>query len=337
MKILFASHLFAPSVGGIETVGRLLAAEFVRAGHEVRVATRTRGETEHSWPILRDPGPGRLLQLTRWADLAFHNNISLRFAWPLLVMRKPWVIAHHTWIARADGTRALPERLKFSLLRRAGNVAVSQAIAGVLPVSASVIPNPYDAEVFYRRKEIPKDHELVFAGRLVSDKGVDTLLKALAILSERGPRPLLTIAGNGPERSVLEGMARELGLRAQVRFAGVHTPVELALLLNRHRVLIVPSRWNEPFGLTALEGIACGCEVIASSGGGLPSAAGECGVTFPNGDAAALARAIEERLLHPRPGPAFAQLAEAHLKKHQPAAAAEAYLNLFARSIACKA
>ncbi|HEX8330874.1 MAG TPA: glycosyltransferase [Hymenobacter sp.] len=57
--------------------------------------------------------------------------------------------------------------------------------------------------------------------------------------------------------------------------------------LNRHRFQFIPSVWEEPFGIVALEGIACGLIPIASDGG-LPDAIGEAGVTFKRGQLAAL-------------------------------------------------
>ena len=106
MKILLSSHFFHPSVGGIEEVSRNLAHEFMRAGHEVKVVTYTRESDDADFPfsIHRRPGPLELLRLVEWCDVFFHNNISLRTAWPLLLHTRPWVVAHHTWIARVDGS-----------------------------------------------------------------------------------------------------------------------------------------------------------------------------------------------------------------------------------------
>jgi glycosyltransferase involved in cell wall biosynthesis len=58
--------------------------------------------------------------------------------------------------------------------------------------------------------------------------------------------------------------------------------------LNQHEIMVVPSRWREPFGLVALEGLACGCVVLASDGGGLPDAVGSAGLLFRRGEQADL-------------------------------------------------
>lgn len=329
MKILLCSYRYAPSVGGIETVSRLLAIEFAAAGHEVRTVTQTAATMADSKRVYRRPVLREFFQEVRWAEVVFHNNVSLRYAWPLLFVQKPWVVAHHTWLRRPNGARGLADRVKERWIRRAENISISTAIAKSLPVSSRVIPDPYDASVFHMRRDIERNGELIFVGRLVSDKGVDVLLNALKLLQAQGIRPKLTIVGDGPERPLLEQFVAEKNLAAQVRFLGQRQGRELNHLLHQHRVLVVPSRWEEPFGIVALEGIACGCAVIGTQGGGLPSAVGPCGVTVPNGDANSLAQAIAAMLADEGARRACLVRAEQHLKLHHPANVAEKYLAVF--------
>jgi glycosyltransferase involved in cell wall biosynthesis len=122
---------------------------------------------------------------------------------------------------------------------------------------------------------------------------VEVLLAALGHLAERGLLPRLTIAGDGPEREPLAAQARALGIAEQIDFLGSRQGEEVVRLLNAHRILVVPSRYDEPFGIVALEGIACGCLVIGSRGGGLKEAIGRCGLTFANGDSRELADLLE--------------------------------------------
>jgi glycosyltransferase involved in cell wall biosynthesis len=145
---------------------------------------------------------------------------------------------------------------------------------------------------------------------------VDILLEALGLLAGVGLAPRLTVVGEGPERPELEGQARRLGIADRVELLGTRTGEELVRLLNRHRVLVVPSRYNEPFGIVALEGIACGCVVLGSEGGGLPEAIGPCGFTFRNGDAADLARVLAPLLRDPGAGRALLEAAPEHLAAH---------------------
>ena len=141
-----------------------------------------------------------------------------------------------------------------------------------------------------------RDLDIVFVGRLVSDKGVTDLIDALGQLGQAGFRPRLSIVGDGPERPAILTRVGELGLGPQVTFTGIKLGSDLARFVARHRVLAVPSRWAEPFGIVALEGIACGCVVVGTSLGGLPEAIGPCGVTVPNADTSAMARALRSLL-----------------------------------------
>lgn len=307
------SHVFAPGIGGTETVGRLLAEEFSLQGHDVRVITRTSGDSTHPFPVARIPGIVESLKLTRWAEVVFHNNISVRAAWPLMFYRRPWVVSYQTWVVG---------RLKRAVLGRASHISISRAVADSLPVKSRIIGNPYDANLFYVRRNIPRDRDLILVGRLVSDKGCDLFLEALEILEEQGVRPEATVVGDGPEREALE---RRAGGR--VRFTGALTGEALATELNRHRVLVIPSRWNEPFGVVALEGIACGCVAVGSSGGGLAEAIGPCGRTFANGNARELAGVLREVLISD--AASFTRHAEAHLKEHHPSVVAQKYLEVF--------
>ncbi|HSS47969.1 MAG TPA: glycosyltransferase family 4 protein, partial [Thermoanaerobaculia bacterium] len=123
--------------------------------------------------------------------------------------------------------------------------------------------------------------------------------------------------GDGPEKPALESQARRLGIGERVRFLGSRHGEEIVRLLNAHRILVEPSRYDEPFGIVALEGIACGCLVIGSRGGGLKEAIGPCGLTFDNGDAAGLAEVLERVLADPyyfHPAP---EAVAEHLAQHR--------------------
>jgi len=181
--------------------------------------------------------------------------------------------------------------------------------------------------------EIPRDRDLVFLGRLVSAKGVDLLLEALAELKRQGITAGLTVIGEGPEEENLREQTKQLGLEDQVDFAGAKFDEDLARMLNAHLILVVPSRWQEPFGIVALEGIACGCVVIGSEGGGLKDAIGPCGVTFPNGDVKALTRALEDSLSRGDELDEYREHAESHLAWHSTERIAGEYLKVFARAL----
>lgn len=332
MKILFSTRAFLPLLGGLEIVTAQLAEELSRLGHDVVVLTTTPGDGTDAFPfrVVRQPRALETLRWVRWCDVVHQPNLSLRGIWPWLLAWRPWVVSHHSWYRQGDGRIAWQDHLKRRLLRYVNaSVAVSRAMAGDLVPRPLVIPNAYQDRLFRRLPGVERSEDLVFVGRLVSDKGVDVLLDALGLLAADGLRPRLSIVGSGPDRPALEEQARCLGLAGQVRFLGARTAGELVRLLNQHRILVAPSRYREPFGVVALEGIACGCAVVGSADGGLVDAMGPCGRTFPNGDAAGLARVLAELLRDPEKVRELLARAPEHLALHSGERIARMYADLF--------
>jgi glycogen synthase len=328
IKILLSSYRFAPDLGGIEIVSDILAREFAAAGHEVRVITKTAEEDRkpRSFQVFRCPRTVDLWRHIRWCDVLFQNNVSLWSLWPALVLLKPWLVVHQTWITRTDGSLGWQDILKRRLLHFGRAASISRSIAESVGGNGDVVPNPYRDDLFRLHATARRENDLVFVGRLVSDKGVDLLLNALHILKQGGIRPRLTVIGSGPEETALRKLTADLALTYQVEFVGSKAGEDLVTALNMHRILVVPSRWAEPFGVVALEGIACGCVVIGSSEGGLPDAMGPCGITFPNGDANSLAAAIKTVLTNPEIQPRLLAGREQHLNRHRSRLIAERYL-----------
>jgi glycogen synthase len=335
MKILIYSPLFYPSIGGLETIISTLAHEFTYLGHEVKLVSKTPEIDYKNFPfeVIRRPSPQKLLKLTSWCDVFFQGCVSLKGILPLLMIPKPLVVTHQTWYRRCDGSLNWQDHLKNFVTRFATNIPVSHALAESLSTPFTVIPNSYQEKTFYEIPEVTRDKELVFLGRLVSDKGANLLLDAMAQLKSMGLTPKLTIIGSGPEESRLRQQVQDLEIFHQVHFAGVQVEHELARLLNGHQIMVVPSLWNEPFGIVALEGIACGCVVVGSEGGGLKDAIGPCGVTFPNSNVELLTQTLFDLLTHPEKLITYRQKAAEHLARHTSKAIAKAYLDVFERVI----
>ena len=127
----------------------------------------------------------------------------------------------------------------------------------------------------------------------------------------------------------MQKQAADLGLSQHVHFIGKLDKKELAIAYNQHQVNVIPSRWEEPFGLVAIEGLACACIPIAAAVGGLPEAVGPCGILFPKGEPLALAKAIETMLQSPELQEKYREGAPLHLAKHQPLRVAQQYIDLF--------
>jgi glycosyltransferase involved in cell wall biosynthesis len=108
-----------------------------------------------------------------------------------------------------------------------------------------------------------------FVGRLVSVKGAEVLIRAMKNLLLRIPDARLLIAGEGPDKSILQKCVRELGLTQCIEFLGYVPNENLDSLWRVADVLAVPSLWEEPFGIVAAEALAAGVPVVATRGGGL--------------------------------------------------------------------
>jgi glycosyltransferase involved in cell wall biosynthesis len=320
MRFLIVSYAFLPSLGGQETASLALAEELVRCGHQVEIVTAMPAgrRPEPPFAVYHRPSPLKLLALHARADAVIHNGLSMRFFWPLLLVPRRWLVIH-----LIDRRLSALHRLALLFAR---NVAVSDYIARTLPVKARTIPNSYRTDVFGLTNEGSRRFDLAFLGRLVSDKGPMLLLQALALLQAKGLQPATVVIGSGEEEGALRAFAAQHAL--PVEFAGAKFGPELAALLNQARILVVPSIWQEPFGIVALEGIACGCAVVGSDGGGLPEAIGPCGITFPNGDADALAGAIARLMGDTGLLQSLRDAAPAHLARHTPQAIVDRYLDV---------
>jgi glycosyltransferase involved in cell wall biosynthesis len=139
----------------------------------------------------------------------------------------------------------------------------------------------------------------VFIGRLVSTKGVDILLDAAHELSDKGLRFRLVIAGEGPERGVLEQKCKQLELGQKVAFVGYLADSGVESLLRDATAVVMPSLAGEVFGLVAAENMMRGRVVIVPQGGSLAEVVGETGFTFAAGEARSLAACMEKVLRSP--------------------------------------
>jgi glycosyltransferase involved in cell wall biosynthesis len=142
---------------------------------------------------------------------------------------------------------------------------------------------------------------IVFAGRLVREKGVDVLVRAFSTVVRELPEARLLLAGDGPERDRIRALI-DAGLSANVTVLGQTPHGELERISEKAWVQVVPSLFDEPFGIVATESMMRGTAVVASRSGGLAEIVGDgqTGLLVPPGDPAALAGALIE-LLSNRP------------------------------------
>ena len=128
-----------------------------------------------------------------------------------------------------------------------------------------------------------------YVGRLVTEKGVATLLDAARLLKARKCRFRVKIIGDGPEREALQKLASSASLREEVSFEGFHTGSALHEALTGVSAIVMPSIWEEAGPLSPLEQMMQGRLVIGSDLGGLAEEIGDVGLRFDAGSSAALA------------------------------------------------
>ena len=138
--------------------------------------------------------------------------------------------------------------------------------------------------------DVPAEARVLLAvSRLTRQKGVDVAVRSLTSLDDD---TVLVVLGDGPERTALEQLARDLGVERRVFLPG-RVP-DVAAWLRRASVFVHPARW-EGFGLAVLEAMLAGLPVVATNVSSLPELVvdGETGILVRVDDAPALARAIE--------------------------------------------
>lgn len=217
----------------------------------------------------------------------------------------------------ADTSPAGRIAVEHAIVRRADRLIaqcpseLSELIAdyGAEPAKVAVIPSAVNTSVFRpvpraearRRIGLETDSPVVvYVGRMLPRKDVRNVVRALALLirERRENATLLLVGGESaepdaaatPEIGVLRSLAAELGIAEYVRFVGKRQADELRYYYCAGDVAVT-TPWYEPFGLTPLEGMACGRPVIGSAVGGIPFtiAGGETGYLVPPRNPVALA------------------------------------------------
>ena len=195
--------------------------------------------------------------------------------------------------------RVFSQRRRIAVMSRFKKIVVisefmkSRLVANGIPAERVEVKSPtvdvINATIGGQGSARPTDAiDLLYVGQLIRGKGVQLLLRAMAMM--KTPRTL-DVVGTGNMESKLKAMAEELGLGGRVRFNGFQrNPQDW---MRRASCVVVPSFWQEPYGLVAAEAVALGRKVVAFAIGGLPEACQGKATLVPPGDVAALADALE--------------------------------------------
>jgi glycogen synthase len=334
MRILYWVDAFPPLIGGVE----VLSGQFVRAlqrrGHEI-VVFSSRGNADlpdrmdfFGIPVHRFSFNKALLKRDLNLIKTIRNRtnelqadfqpdlVHLNFSAPSAFFhlfahragRLPCLETIHAFIEPASGQDSLHARILASV---DWVVGVSDAmlrdarrlVPEITPRS-SVIHNALEMPSL-EPAPLPFDcPSVLFAGRLVLEKGVDTAIDAFAAITNRFPNAHLVIAGDGPMRQNLEQRAIDFGISPKVKFLGWVDPEKMPALINSATIVVMPSRWEEPFGLVALQAAQMARPIVATSVGGLPEVVlnARTGLLVEKDNSAELANAIALLLDHPETG-----------------------------------
>lgn len=230
-----------------------------------------------------------------------HNGPQLM---PLIdTGRHQAVLYCHNFLLRSYGKREIERTLGSTSKIICVSNFLAETTASVLPAAIAsrirVVPNGVDCTFFSPRGADRDDgvFRVMFLGRMIPDKGADVLLHAIALLNRADVEVTLVGSHGFDPHAPLSPF--EVSLRAiaethqgGVRFIPTASRAVLPDLLRSSDVLVVPSRWPEPFGLTVTEGLASGLPVVASAVGGIPEALGDAGILVPPDDPRAMAHAL---------------------------------------------
>lgn len=236
----------------------------------------------------------------------------------------PVVLVLHNAASGMEGLRRPAERA--ALLRHVRAVAcVSdflrrdflEGLPAALAPRVHVLPNPHDPAAF-AAGAAPREALILFVGRLNAEKGADSFVAACARALPRLPGWRAAMVGD----AWFGGRADTpfvTALRAQAEAAGVAMLGYLdhgatLACMARAAIIVMPNRWEEPFGRVAQEALGAGAALVASRRGGLPEAAGEAALYADPDDPGAIAEAIQHLAIHSEERARRAEVGRAHLE-----------------------
>jgi len=243
------------------------------------------------------------------APLVFQTNQNIRKKYP-----PPF-----SWIEQLS-YRTCAAALAFS------EEARQVMLAKGLKRPSQVVPYGTDLGLFHPHEEsllretlgLGKRVVLGYMGRLVAEKGLDTLIEAVSLLRQQPLTEFVVlVVGAGAEESALKRLIEKKGLQDQFVFTGVVPHLEAGSYMSCMDIFVLPSRttptWKEQFGRVIIEAMACGIPVAGSDSGQIPILIRETGggLVFQEGNAEDLAEKLQELVNHPEKRAALGKAGQA--------------------------
>lgn len=228
-------------------------------------------------------------------DLIHCNTKFPAVAALLRPKRQPVVFTAHNWKlwegmkpewknSFASTVFKLDVRLEKFIAHKSERIlAVSEAmrrgIVGSTRISSrkvDVVSNAVDPDVFYP-ETTNRTRSILYVGRITAEKGIDTLIRAIPLVRKEASDARLVIVGpkkygleRGGYEEYLRHVVKKLRIEQHVTFAGTLSVNDLRKAYSQASVFCLPAVWQEPFGLTLIEAMACQTPVIGTSVGGIP-------------------------------------------------------------------
>ena len=262
--------------------------------------------------------------------------------WLVSGLGGPFVVTCHGTDVRLLDSPLFRALARGVLTKAAAVTTVSQFLAqdiarhvGSLPRPFMVAPMPVDVDAFATGEETPKADppRILYAGNLVAAKGVDVLIRALAVLAARGVTCRLKILGEGPARADLDTLARSLGVADRIDWSGFVPQDRMPAEYGAATVTVLLSRGKaEGLGLTLVEALCAGSAVVGTPAGGIPEVIldGRTGLLAREGDAEHLAEQLERLLTDDALRARLTEAGQAHVReRYAPATTARTFLDLY--------
>lgn len=365
MRVLLYSHHFGPGSGGLATFSDGLAGSLRSAGATVRIATATAktAAVERPWPVHWAVSAREIIRLCRWAEVVHMNGFRASVIGAAWLTRRPVVWTHHEysfcptglgWWRDRDRSFALPQC--WACLQDRGydrRAALRRIAATAARIVSRRLVSAHTTTTHYmqRRLKLPAasviplgvtvpsqlspattrhgEFTVIYVGRLIREKGVDVAIRAVAEARRQGATMRLEVVGDGPDRGVLEDLARRELPDSAWGFLGELTPDRALAQMQLADAVIVPSVWSEPAGFVVIEAMALGVPVVATDAGGIPELAHGAASLAPRSDADAFAQALLELMSNPGRASSMVEQGKSNAAAHSARQMATRYLQLY--------
>ncbi|WP_242005791.1 glycosyltransferase family 4 protein [Acetobacter fabarum] len=245
-------------------------------------------------------GVVRLVRRLRPDLVEVHNRPDLAWAISRRFPHLPLVLVLHNDPCSMRLIKTARKRML--LARRVAVVVVSEWLRNRfleqgVQAQVSVLPNGLDLAALPAPAPV-RDNLVLFAGRVVADKGVDAFVQACATLLPRYPTWQAQIIGAdrfgcmSPQTEFLSRIQAQ-AQAAGVKMVGYQPHAQVLQAMSHAAIVAVPSRWAEPFGMAALEAMGCGAALVTSRKGGLPDVAGQAALYANPDDLPSMVEALD--------------------------------------------